>query len=159
MTTIQAAGACPERDHAKMNGRFPGAITGRYRPSRYAAGNAAGLTVDRANTHEDRGRAGQGARDVEEEAEARGDPVRAAVEEERETDDEDHQRCEPDARVDEDVLERRDEAEVVVRPHEVVEPDEAPADVGESQVERVDRRRDAEGDQEGQIRQDERQPT
>ena len=70
------------------------------------------------------------------------------MEEEREADDEDHQGGEPDGRIEEDVLERGDEAEVVVRAHEVVETDPAAADVGEREVERVDRRRDAEDDQE-----------
>ena len=79
------------------------------------------------------------------------------MEEEREADDEDDEQAEPDARVHEDVLERRTEAIVVVCPHEVVEPDPAAVDVGEGEIDRVDRRRDAEDDQERQVRQDERQ--
>jgi hypothetical protein len=79
------------------------------------------------------------------------------MQEQREADDEDHQCGKPHRRVDEDVLHRRNEAEVVVRTDEVVEADPAAADVGEGEVERVDRRRDAEGDQQRQVRQDEGQ--
>ena len=163
MTTIQPPAPVQNAIIAKMNGRFPGAIdwAKMSAPSRSCSRNEPGLTVGSSMNSQTRTAAApaRAPGHVEEEAEARRDPVRAAVEEERETDDEDHQRGEPDARVDEDVLERRDEAEVVVRPHEVVEADEAAADVGEGEVERVDRRRDAEDDQERQVGQDERQPT
>ena len=60
-------------------------------------------------------------------------------------------------RVDEDVLERLAEAVVVVRPREVVEADPAAVEVGNGEIEGVDRRRDAEDDQEREVRQDERQ--
>ena len=113
--------------------------------------------VEHEQPDEDGRRAGERARDVEEEAERRRDPARAAVQEEREADDEDDEQAEPDARVHEDVLERRAEAVVVVGAHEVVEADPGAADVGEGEVDRVDRRRDAEDDQERQVRQDERQ--
>ena len=135
-----------------MNGRFPGAIDwakmfGAEHVVQQERAGADGR-VEHEQPDEDGRRAGQRARHVEEEAVGRRDFVRAAVQEQREPDDEDHQRDEPDARVDEDVLERGDEAEVVVRPHEVVEPDPAAPDVREGEVERVDRRRDAEDDQE-----------
>ena len=44
-----------------------------------------------------------------------------AVQKERQPDNEDDERPEPDACVEEDVLERGDEAVVVERPHEVIE--------------------------------------
>ena len=161
MTTIQPPAPVQNAIIAKMKGRFPGAIdwTKMLRPEHVVQQERAG--ADRRVEHEepdqDGRRAGQRARDVEEEAEGRRDPVRAAVQEEREPDDEDDEQAEPDARVDEDVLERRDEAVVVVRPHEVVEAGPAAVDVGEGEIERVDHRRDAEHDQERQVRQDERQ--
>ena len=122
-----AAGAGPERDHREDVGQVPGSdrLGEDVRPEQIVQQERAGADgrIEHEEPDDDRGRAGQGARDVEEEAEARRDPVRTAVEEQREADDEDHQRGEPDARVQEDVLERGDEAEVVVRPHEVVEAD------------------------------------
>ena len=156
-----AAGAGPERDHREDVGQVSGGdrLGEDVRPEHVVQQERAGADgrVEHEEPDQDGRRAGQRARDVEEEAVGRRDPARAAVQEEREADDEDDEQAEPDARVDEDVLERRAEAVVVVRPHEVVEADPAAVDVGEGEVERVDRRRDAEEDQERQVRQDERQ--
>ena len=162
MTTIQPPAPVQNAIIAKMYGRFPGAIdwAKMSAPSSVVEKERTGADrrVEHEQPDEDRRGAGQRTRHVEEKADRSPRPVRASMQEEREPDHEDHQRSEPNARVDEDVLERRDEAEVVVRPYEVVEADPATADVREGEIERVDRRRNPEDDQERQVRQDERQP-
>src|SRR4029079_12262144 len=154
------AGAGPEGDHGEDVGKVPRSDRLREdaRPEHVAQqeGPRADRRVEHEEPDDDCGRAGKSAGYVEEEPVRRRHPGGASVEKERKADDEDHQGAEPDDRVDEDVLERGYETEVVVRPDEVVEPDPTASCVREGEVERVDRRRDPEDDQERQVGKDER---
>ena len=144
MMTIQPPAPVQNAIIAKMKGRFPGAIDSTKRCAAEHVAQQERAGADRRVEHEqpdqDRRRAGQRARNVEEEAVRRRDTVRAPVQQQRQADDEHHQRAEPDARVHEDVLERRDEAEVVDVRVKLSKPAQPPRVVREGELERVDRR-------------------